>query len=191
MDLETNFSLHHYYLGMFLPIDSLFSTQGIMVMLLASYGLAMWMFLTSAPKIYTIMVCDLEIARQFYQGLLELPVAEVPLHYYYNYERNLGTEALDSFYVSTTHNPTTAAFSNSEGLWYQLKKNAQLHIIAGASYGHKNRQRHVCFDHECLEDILLRVQSRRLKYKIRRNQPLNFLVKDIEERIIEITEIDN
>ncbi|BAP17165.1 glyoxalase-like domain protein [cyanobacterium endosymbiont of Epithemia turgida] len=191
MDLETNFSLHHYYLGMFLPIDSLFSTQGIMVMLLASYGLTMWMFLTSAPKIYTIMVCDLEIARQFYQGLLELPVAEVPLHYYYNYEQNLGTEALDSFYVSTTHNPTTAVFSNSEGLWYQLKKNAQLHIIAGASYGHKNRQRHVCFDHECLEDILLRVQSRRLKYKIRRNQPLNFLVKDIEERIIEITEIDN
>lgn len=191
MDLETNFSLQHYYLGMFLPIDSLFSTQGIMVMLLASYGLAMWMFLTSAPKVYTIMVCDLEIARQFYQGLLELPVAEVPLHYYYNYERNLGTEALDSFYVSTTHHPTTAALSNSEGLWYQLKKNAQLHIIAGASYGHKNRQRHVCFDHECLEDILMRVQSRRLKYKIRRNQPLNFLVKDIEERIIEITEIDN
>ena len=192
MDIETNFSLHYYYLGMFLPIDSLFSTQGIMVMLLASYGLAMWMFLTSAPKVYTIMVCDLEIAQQFYQGLLELPVAEVPLHYYYNYERTLGTEAFDSLYMSTTTSPTTAAaFRNSDGLWYQLKRNAQLHIIAGASYGYKNRQRHVCFDHECLEYILMRVQSRRLKYKVRRNQPLNFLVKDIEERVIEMTEVNN
>jgi len=35
-----------------LPLDSLFSTQGIMVMLLAAYAGAMWMFLTSAPKVY-------------------------------------------------------------------------------------------------------------------------------------------
>ncbi|MFM7559825.1 MAG: glyoxalase-like domain protein, partial [Cylindrospermopsis raciborskii] len=32
-----------------LPLDSLFSTQGIMIMLLAAYAGAMWMFLTSAP----------------------------------------------------------------------------------------------------------------------------------------------
>ncbi len=192
MAFVTHFSVFTPYLAAFLPIDSIFSTQGIMVMLLGAYGLAMWMFLTSAPKVYTIMVCDLEIARQFYEGLLELPVAEVPLHYYYNYEQTLGTDGFDSLYMPTTPSPTTTtAFRNSDGLWYQLKKNTQLHIIAGASYGHKNRQRHVCFDHECLEDILMRVQSRRLKYKIRRNKPLNFLVKDIEERVIEMAEVNN
>jgi hypothetical protein len=61
-----------------LPLDSLFSTQGIMVMLLAAYAGAMWMFLTSAPKVHTIMVSDLGQARQFYEGMLDLPVAEVP-----------------------------------------------------------------------------------------------------------------
>ncbi|MFN5979338.1 MAG: glyoxalase-like domain protein, partial [Pseudanabaena sp.] len=30
-------------------MESLFSTQGIMVMLLGAYAVAMWMFLTSAP----------------------------------------------------------------------------------------------------------------------------------------------
>lgn len=57
--------------------------------------------------------------------------------------------------------------------------------------GEKNRQRHVCFDHECLEEVLLRVQSRRLRYKIRRDKPLNFLVKDLEERVIEMAEVAN
>jgi len=54
-----------------------------MVMLLAAYAGAMWMFLTSAPKVYT-MVSDMEIARQLYEGLLDMPAAEVPLHYYYS-----------------------------------------------------------------------------------------------------------
>jgi catechol 2,3-dioxygenase-like lactoylglutathione lyase family enzyme len=179
-----------YQLGAFLPLDSIFSTQGIMVMLLAAYALAMWMFLTSAPKVHTIMVSDLKIAKQFYEGLLNLPVADVPLHYYYNYEQALGTPGMDPMYLS---NPGAASsqLRGSEGLWYQLKKNAQLHIISGASYGAKNRQRHVCFDRDCLETILLRVQARRLRYKIRRNKPLNFLVKDIENRIIEMAEVDN
>ncbi|MEL7010575.1 MAG: glyoxalase-like domain protein, partial [Cyanobacteria bacterium J06588_4] len=42
------------YLGAFLPpiaLDSLFSTQGVMVMLLVAYAGAMWMFLSSAPKV--------------------------------------------------------------------------------------------------------------------------------------------
>jgi hypothetical protein len=82
-------------------------------------------------------------------------------------------------------------FSQNEGLWYQLKKNTQLHIIWGASFGSKDRQRHVCFDHDCLEQILLRVQSRRLRYKIRREKPLNFLVKDLEGRVIEMAEVNN
>lgn len=181
-----------HYLGAFLPIDSIFSTQGIMVMLLGAYAAAMWMFLTSAPKVHTIMVSDLEVARQFYEGLLELNVADVPLHYYYNYEQTLGAAGVDSFYLSANPGSTPVTrYNQSEGLWYQLKKNTQLHIIGGASYGTKNRQRHVCFDHDCLEQILLRVQSRRLRYKIRRNKPLNFLVKDLEERVIEMAEVNN
>jgi hypothetical protein len=180
------------YLGAFLPslpLDSIFSTQGIMVMLLIAYAGAMWMFLSSAPKVYTIMVSDLAIARNFYEGLLNLPVAEVPLHYYYNYEQSLGTASFDPIYLSTT--PTTSDFRGSEGLWYQLKKNSQLHIISGANYGSKNQHRHVCFDKDCLEQILLKIQSRRLKYKIRREKPLNFLVKDIDNRILEFSEVSN
>ena len=180
------------YLGAFLPpiaLDSLFSTQGIMVMLLVAYAGAMWMFLSSAPKVYTIMVSDLQAAQHFYEGLLSLPAADVPLHYYYNYEQAMGAGGLDPLYMSAT--PTGTGLSGSDGLWYQLKKNTQLHIISGASGGYKDRQRHVCFDRECLEALLMRVQSRRLKYKVRRDRPLNFLVKDIEERTIEMAEVSN
>ncbi|MFB2917603.1 MULTISPECIES: glyoxalase-like domain protein [Aerosakkonema] len=172
-----------------LPLDSLFSTQGIMVMLLVAYAGAMWMFLTSAPKVHTIMVSDLEIARHFYEGLLDLPAAEVPLHYYYNYEQTLGATSIDPLYLSA--NPslsTTKGLNAPEGLWYQLKKNTQLHVISGASLGQKDRQRHVCFDRDCLEQVLLRVQVRGLKHKIRREKPLNFLVKDVEGRVIELAE---
>lgn len=184
----------YYHFGSFLPslpLDSLFSTQGIMVMLLMAYAGAMWMFLTSAPKVYTIMVSDLAIAKTFYEGLLCLPVADIPLHYYYNYEQTLGLGAIDPNYLATNPMSSGSNFKGAEGLWYQLKKNTQLHVIAGANLGSKNRQRHVCFDDKCLADILLRVQSRRLKYKVRSQRPLNFLVKDIDDRVIEITEVAN
>ncbi len=176
-----------------LPLDSLMSTQGIMVLLLAAYAGAMWMFLTSAPKVYTVMVSDLEMARQFYEGLLGLPVADVPLHYYYNYEQTLGTASIDPLYGSTASlgRPVNQSYQTSEGLWYQLKKNTQLHIISGASLGQKSRQRHVCFDHDCLEQVLMRVQSYGVKYKIRRDKPLNFLVKDLDGRVIEMAEVSN
>ncbi|AFZ51745.1 VOC family protein [Dactylococcopsis salina] len=181
------------WLGAFLPgLDTVFSTQGIMIMLLAAYAGAMWMFLTSAPKVHTIMVSDLEVARQFYEGVLNLSIAEVPLHYYYNYEQSLGAGAIDPLYLSA--NPslsTNPSFNGTEGLWYQLKKNTQLHIISGANYGNKNRHRHVCFDHDCLENILMQVQARRLKFKVRRTKPLNFLVKDLDERVIEMAEVAN
>lgn len=174
----------------FLPLDSLFSTQGIMVMLLAAYAVAMWMFLTSAPKVYTVMVSDLEVARQLYEGLLDFAAAEVPLHYYYNYEQTLGVTGIDPLYMSTNMGTTgTTQLQGTDGLWYQLKKNTQLHVISGASYGNKNRHRHVCFDHECLEQILMRVQMRRLKYKVRAQKPLNFLVKDLDGRVIEMAEV--
>jgi catechol 2,3-dioxygenase-like lactoylglutathione lyase family enzyme len=181
-------------LGAILPaLDSLVSTQGIMVLLLVAYAGAMWMFLTSAPKVYTVMVTDLELARQFYEGLLGLPVADVPLHYYYNYEQSIGTAGIDPLYGSTASlgRPMTQSYQTSEGLWYQLKKNTQLHIITGASFGEKNRQRHVCFDHDCLEQVLMRVQSYGVKHKIRRDKPLNFLVKDLDGKTIEMAEVAN
>ncbi|MDJ0535080.1 MAG: glyoxalase-like domain protein [Xenococcaceae cyanobacterium MO_207.B15] len=187
-----NIVVVYHYLGAFLPplpLDSIFSTQGIMVMLLVAYAGAMWMFLSSAPKVHTIMVSDLRIAQQFYEGLLDLPVADIPLHYYYNYEQGLGAGAIDPIYMSA--NPINPDLDGSDGLWYQLKKNTQLHIISGASSGYKERQRHVCFDRDCLEEVLLKVQSRRLKYKIRQDKPLNFLVKDIENRVIEMAEVSN
>lgn len=175
-----------------IPLDGLLSTQGIMVMLLVAYAGAMWMFLTSAPKVHTVMVSDLELARQFYEGMLDLPVADVPLHYYYNYEQTLGTAGIDPLYASATSLARPAARSfQGDGLWYQLKKNTQLHIISGASLGQKDRQRHVCFDRDCLEQLLMRVQSYGVKHKIRREKPLNFLVKDFDGRVIEMAEVEN
>lgn len=179
------------YFALFFPelTDSLFSTQGIMVMLLIAYGGAMWMFLTSAPKVYTVMVSDVNIAQQFYEELLDLPIADIPLHYYYNYEQSLGASTFDPIYMGSTLNNTMP--KPSDGLWYQLKKNTQLHIIGGAGFGYKDCQRHVCFDRECLDALLLRVQSRRLKYKIRQENPLNFLVKDYDNRVFEMAEVNN
>ena len=175
-----------------MPLDSLFSTQVIMVMLLVAYAGAMWMFLTSAPKVHTVMVSDLEIARQFYEGLLDLPAAEVPLHYYYNYEQTLGTTGIDPLYMSASPRlSTNSGLSSPDGLWYQVKKNTQLHVISGAGLGQKDRQRHVCFDRDCLEQLLLRVEARGIKYKLRRDKPLNFLVKDFEGRVIEMAEVSN
>ena len=175
--------------ALFPSLDSLLSTQGIMVLLLLAYAGAMWAFLSSSPKVYTVMVSDLEIARQFYEDLLQLGVAEVPLQYY-NYEQTVGAASFDPLYTAPT-GILNGPPAGREGLWYQLRKNVQIHVIPGARLGDKNQQRHVCFDGDCLEQLLLRVQSRRLRYKVRRRQPLNFLVKDIDERTIELAEIDN
>ncbi|NJK40544.1 MAG: glyoxalase-like domain protein [Acaryochloridaceae cyanobacterium SU_2_1] len=178
--------------GFFLPLDGLFSTQGVMVMLLAAYAGAMWMFLSSAPKVHTLMVSDLDRARQFFEGELQLRIAEVPLHYYYNYEQTLGLSGVDPIYMSADlGRPALQRFNGTDGFWYQLKKNVQLHVIGGASIGEKNRQRYVCFDHDCLEQILIKVQTRYVKYKIRREKPLNFLVKTYEGCVIEFSEVSN
>ncbi|CCH67884.1 hypothetical protein RINTHH_17290 [Richelia intracellularis HH01] len=161
-------------------------------MLLAAYAGAMWMFLTSAPKVYTVMVSDLEVARHLYEIILDLPKAEVPLHYYHNYEQTIGATGLDPLYLAS--NPSFSSSNTSiatAGLWYQLKKNTQLHIITGASLGKRNNQRHVCFDHDCLELILMRVEVRGLKFKIRSKKPLNFLVKDYDGMVVEMAEINN
>ncbi len=170
------------------PIDSLLSTQGIMVMLLVAYAGAMWMFLTSAPKVYTLMVSDLEVARRFYEDILALQAADVPLHYYYNYEQTLGA-TVDPLYMGG--GVSGATYNAPDGLWYQLKKNTQLHVVSGANLGNKDRQRHVCFDRACLEQVLMRVQTHGVKHKIRREEPLNFLVKDWEGQVIEMAEVSN
>jgi hypothetical protein len=175
-----------------LPFDSLLSTQGIMVLLLVAYAGAMWMFLKGAPKVYTVMVSDLEVARRFYEGMLSLPAAEVPLHYYYNYQQTLGTAGIDPLTMmgpSGFSSPSSTA--SPEGLWYQLRKNNQLHVIGGASLGKRDQHRHVCFDHSCLEYLLMRVQLQGLDYKIRSEKPLNFLVRDYDQQVIEMVEVDN
>jgi hypothetical protein len=46
-------------LGLGLPIDSLFSTQGIMVLLLVGYAGAMWMFLSTFFLHSVILVISL------------------------------------------------------------------------------------------------------------------------------------
>lgn len=190
--LFTQLFNHTCSLLLAIPIDGLLSTQGVMVMLLVAYAGAMWMFLSSAPKVYTIMVSDLELARRFYEDVLDLPAADVPLHYYYNYEQTIGGAGLDPLYLSgTTGYSSSSSFNNPDGLWYQLRKKTQLHVIPGASLGEKNRQRHVCFDHDCLEQMLLRIQSRGAQYKIRSDKPLNFLVKDWDGRIFEMAEVAN
>ncbi|KPQ34029.1 MAG: Glyoxalase-like domain [Phormidesmis priestleyi Ana] len=179
-----------------LPLDALVSTQGIMVMLLVAYAGAMWAFLSSAPKVHTVMVSDLDTARRFYEGMLSLSAADVPLHYYYNYEQTLGTASIDPMFgaslgSSALGGASSSAYGLPDGLWYQLKKNTQLHVIGGASLGNRNRQRHVCFDHACLEYLLMQVQTRGIRHKLRRDRPLNFLVKDFEGEVIEMAEVEN
>jgi hypothetical protein len=158
-------------------MENLFSTQAIMVMLLAGYGIAMWKFLSSAPKVHTVMVTDLEQARFFYEELLELPPAVVPLHYYYGYEAPLG--------MMPDSPPVYSA--QRDGIWYQLRKNVQLHIVSGAPKV-ENRHRHLCFNRDCIEQILWRIQVRGIKHKIKQEKPLLFLVKDMDGYITEIVE---
>jgi catechol 2,3-dioxygenase-like lactoylglutathione lyase family enzyme len=171
-----------------MPLDSLLSTQGIMVALLAAYAVAMWVFLRSAPKVHTIMVSDLEAARDFYEGILKLRAADVPLHYYYDYQQTIGG-GLDPMAMTIVNPQGTKVSHPADGLWYQLKKNTQLHAVIGASPGEKDRQRHVCFDRECLEMLLMRVQTQGIKHKILRERPLTFLAKDWEGEVFEFAEL--
>ena len=119
-----------------LPLDSLVSPQGIMVLLLVAYAGAMWMFLTSAPKVHTVMVSDLNIAQQFYERMLGLSAADVPLHYYYNYEQTMGAGLDPMMGMGSMPRPKEPSDGSFDGLWYQLKRNTQLHVISGASRGH-------------------------------------------------------
>jgi catechol 2,3-dioxygenase-like lactoylglutathione lyase family enzyme len=161
-------------------MEQLFSTQNIMIMLLGAYGVAMWMFLSSAPKVHTVMVSDLEQAQSFYEEQLELAKAIVPLHYYYGYEAPLGM--MPDGYSPPPYSP------KQDGVWYQLRKNVQLHVVAGAKRYQSQRDRHLCFNRDCIEQILLKIQVSGIKHKITSEQPLSFLVKDGDGRIIEVSE---
>jgi catechol 2,3-dioxygenase-like lactoylglutathione lyase family enzyme len=56
----------------------------------------MWTFLSGAPRVHTIIVPDLEQARGFYEKVLKLPEAELPLQYYYGYEQSMVGYSLGS-----------------------------------------------------------------------------------------------
>jgi len=84
------------------------------------------------------MVSDMEIARQLYEGLLDMPAAEVPLHYYYNYEQHWARPQLTRCTCLLSQYRQHQRVEHSDGLWYQLKKNTQLHVISGASLGKTN-----------------------------------------------------
>ncbi|NJM27696.1 MAG: glyoxalase-like domain protein [Pseudanabaena sp. RU_4_16] len=170
-------------------MDFLFSTQGVMILLLGAYAAAMWMFLTSAPKVHTVMVSDMDQAKVFYEGQLQLPNADVPLHYYYGYDQGLGATVDPMYLPREARSTRTKSQYATEGLWYQLQKNAQLHIVPGAKTIDFKRSRHVCFNRDCVEKVLLRIQTRGIKHKIVSENPLQFLVKDPDGRVIAIEEI--
>ena len=104
MIVEKYSLLPEYNLATIFAMDNILSTQGIMVMLLVAYGLAMWTFLTNAPKVYTVMVSDIKIAQKFYEGLLKLNAADIPLHYYYTPTKNISTPAtVDPLHMSVDY----------------------------------------------------------------------------------------
>jgi catechol 2,3-dioxygenase-like lactoylglutathione lyase family enzyme len=127
-----------------IPLEVLLSTKGLMFLLLSAYGGAMWTFLSGAPRVHTIIVPDLEQARGFYEKVLKLPEAELPLQYYYGYEQSMVGYSLGSAYfpgdiglsprfdakARPTSGPTQL---DTPGLWYQLSDNVQLHVIPGST----------------------------------------------------------
>ncbi|MCF2970456.1 hypothetical protein L1047_04500 [Synechococcus sp. Nb3U1] len=127
-----------------IPLEILLSTKGLMFLLLSAYGGAMWTFLSGAPRVHTIIVPDLEQARGFYEKVLKLPEAELPLQYYYGYEQSMVSSSLGSVYFpgdiglsprfdSRSRPTTTPPQVDMPGLWYQLSDNAQLHVIPGVT----------------------------------------------------------
>jgi hypothetical protein len=166
-------------------METIFSTQGIMVMLLGAYAYAMWLFLSSAPKVHTVMVSNMSQAQEFYEGVLKLPVASVPLHYYYGYDYRLGAPA-DMVLTQRQERDRTY-----EGVWYQLQKNVQLHVVPGTHAASSTRARHLCFNRTCIEQILLSIQLKSIKHKVLNEHPLKFLVKDLGGNVIEVVEAEH
>jgi hypothetical protein len=162
--------------------EGLVSPQGVMVLLLVGYATALWLFLRSAPKIYTVMASDVEIARALCEEELGLPRADVPLHYYYHYEQALGlTDPLIA--------PQRPGDTPPAGFWYQLRKNTQLHLIGGARPGAQGWVRLVCFDRDCLDWLWLRGQMRALPGQILQERPLHYVLRNRSGQTLEFIEV--
>ncbi|MEO1132710.1 MAG: hypothetical protein AAFX40_08400 [Cyanobacteria bacterium J06639_1] len=170
-----------------------------MFLLLSAYGGAMWTFLSGAPRVHTVMVDNLDRAKMFYEQALELSEAELPLHYYYNYEQTAG--GFDSMYFpgdvagARDRYSSATAIADNPGLWYQLSDNVQLHIIVGsldsANYDPTKRPRHVSFDREGLKEVLNAINKKGLPSTVRSTKPYEFLAKDRQGRIYEFAEVDD
>ena len=123
-----------------IPLSILLSTKGLMFLLLSAYGGAMWTFLSGAPRVHTVIVSDLERAKQFYEGILKLPEAELPLQYYYGGDTSLMGAGLDMPYFAGDivsprrfDPPGSPPVTDIPGLWYQLSDNSQLHVVPGST----------------------------------------------------------
>ncbi|MEN9220053.1 MAG: hypothetical protein Q6K08_04520 [Thermostichales cyanobacterium GMQP_bins_62] len=180
----------------FLPIEVLLSTKGLMFLLLSAYGGAMWTFLSGAPRVHTIVVSDLEQARQFYENVLKLTEAELPLYYYYNYEQSMASTGFDSLYFPGTiagsrdFRAAPPTIPEEPGLWYQLTDNAQIHVISG-SLGDSASQtrRHSASERDSVKALLKHVIKNRIPHSVRSQNPLVFWVKDLQGQIVEIAEV--
>ncbi len=188
----------------FLPLEILLSTKGLMFLLLSAYGGAMWTFLSGAPRVHTIVVSDLEQARQFYENVLKLTEAELPLYYYYNYEQSMAATGFDSIYFPGTiagsrdFRPAPPTIPEEPGLWYQLNENTQIHVISGslgardsqyAKYGQPETRRHTTSERDSVKALLKYVLKNRIPHSVRSQNPLTFWVKDQQGQIVEITEV--
>lgn len=156
-----------------------------MVMLLLGYGAALWAFLKTAPKVYTLMVSDLEVARQFYADALGWRPAAAPLQYYHDYERSLGLG--EPAFQPLAALKQSGNQPSEQDLWFQVKRQAQVHLIAGARRGPQGEERHVALDADGLALILRRTQGRGLRVRIRQEKPLQFQVKDLAGRVIDLS----
>ncbi|MEO0800715.1 MAG: hypothetical protein AAFY57_00380 [Cyanobacteria bacterium J06642_2] len=182
-----------------IPLAALLSTKGLMFLLLSAYGGAMWTFLSGAPRVHTVMVDNLDRAKMFYEQTLELSEAELPLHYYYNYEQTAG--GFDAMYFpgdvagARDRYSSATAVADNPGLWYQLTDNVQLHIVVGipdsSNKNYSDRPRHVSFDREGLKELLKVITKKGYPHTVRSTSPLEFLAKDRLGRIYEFAEVDS
>jgi len=201
-----------------IPLEVLLSTKGLMFLLLSAYGGAMWTFLSGAPRVYTIIVPDLEQARGFYEKVLRLPEAELPLQYYYGYEQSMVGSSLGSAYFPAdiglssrldAKARSTSTPLDTAGLWYQLSDTVQLHVIPGTTdpYGSLSRTpfvpaygaaagrssgvryRHTTYEREALKALLKRINKQGIRSSVRSEKPFVFWVRDHQGQIVEFAEI--
>ncbi len=201
-----------------IPLEVLLSTKGLMFLLLSAYGGAMWTFLSGAPRVYTIIVPDLEQARGFYEKVLRLPEAELPLQYYYGYEQSVVSSSLGSAYFPAdiglssrldAKARSTSTPLDTPGLWYQLSDTVQLHVIPGSTdpYGSLSRTpsvpaygaaagrssgvryRHTTYEREALKALLKRINKQGIRNSVRSEKPFVFWVRDHQGQIVEFAEI--